>query len=89
MKREVRDRVLAAAEYLLRTGDTVRGCAARFGVGKTTVHKDMHLRLPELDPALAERVDAVLSLNLSQRHIRGGRATKRKYREKPLRSPRF
>ena len=80
MRREVRDRVLAAAEYVLRTGATVRGCAERLDVGKTTVHKDLRQRLPRLDPALARRVDAVLRRNLRERHIRGGRATRNKYR---------
>ena len=76
----MRERVLAEAEYILRTGDTVRSCAGRFGVGKTTVHKDMRERLPLLNPALARRAEAVLRRNLSERHIRGGAATQRKYR---------
>ena len=80
MRREVSERVWAEAAYVLATGVTVRGCAERFGVGKTTVHKDLRLRLPELDRATARRVDAVLASNLSQRHIRGGQATRRKYR---------
>ncbi len=80
---EVRERVLAEAEYLLRTGETVRGCAARFGVGKSTVHKDMRQRLPGLDGSMAGRVDAVLLKNLRERHLRGGLATRRKYRRNP------
>lgn len=84
VKGKVRERVLAEAAYVLRTGDTVRGCAARFDVGKTTVHKDMRQRLPRLDRALADRVEAVLMKNLRERHIRGGRATRRKYLGHPI-----
>ena len=80
MKGEVRRRVLAEAEHILRTGDTVRGCAKRFGVSKTTAHKDMRERLARLDPDAARRVEIVLRRNLAERHIRGGRATRRKYR---------
>lgn len=80
MRQEVRERVLAEAEYVLKREDTVRGCARRFGVGKTTAHKDLRERLPALNPALARRVDAVLRKNLSERHIRGGEATRRRYR---------
>ena len=73
--------MLAEARYILERGATVRDCARRFGVGKTTVHKDMRRRLPALDAALAERVDAVLRNNLMERHLRGGAATRRKYRD--------
>ena len=81
MVREVRERVMAEAAYVLATGGTVRRCAQRFGVGKTTVHKDLRQRLPALDAALARRVDAVLARNLSQRYIRGGQATRQRYRD--------
>ena len=80
MQSEVRERVLAAAEHVMKTGDTVRGCARRLGVSKTTIHKDLRLRLPALNPAMARRVDGVLRKNLRERHIRGGMATRRKYR---------
>ena len=56
MKREVERRVRAAAEYVLKTGATVRACAAKLAVGKTTVHKDLRVRLPELDRSLAAAV---------------------------------
>ena len=69
-----------SAEYILDTGCTVRACAAHFGTSKSTVHKDVTERLSEADPALAERVRRVLDVNLSERHIRGGDATRRKYR---------
>ena len=80
MKMEIRDRVLESAEYILRTGATVRACAEQFAVSKTTVHKDMRKRLPNIDRRLAEKVAKVLEKNLEERHIRGGMATRRKYR---------
>ena len=81
MREDVQRRVLQAAEYVLETGATVRACAARMGVSKTTIHKDMRLRLPKVDSGLAGKVDAVLRKNLRERHLRGGEATRRKYRE--------
>ena len=81
MKREVQLRVTEAAKYILKTGATVRACAEAFGVSKTTIHKDMRERLPELSPAMARRVDAVLNKNRAERHIRGGQATKEKYQK--------
>ena len=81
MKREVQTRVTGAARYILKTGATVRACAEVFGVSKTTIHKDMRERLPELSPSMARRVDAVLRKNRDERHIRGGQATREKYRQ--------
>lgn len=72
-------RVTAAAEHILKTGATVRACADFFGVSKTTIHKDMRKRLPELNPALASQVDGVLQKNKEERHLRGGEATREKY----------
>lgn len=79
MKEEVRLRVMQAAEHILETGATVRACAAKFSVSKTTIHKDMRGRLPVLDKDLCLRVDAVLRKNLQERHIRGGESTRRKF----------
>ena len=79
MKREVQARVVEAAQHILKTGATVRACADAFGVSKTTIHKDMRERLPELSPATAALVDGVLNKNREERHIRGGQATKEKY----------
>ena len=72
-------RALMSAEYILETGATVRACAEHFGISKSTVHKDITERLAEIDGELCERVRKVLDLNLSERHIRGGNATKKKY----------
>ena len=79
MKDYIEERVMDTAAYILKTGATVRLCARHFGISKTTVHKDMRERLPQLSPALAESVDAVLLVNKADRHIRGGDATRRKY----------
>lgn len=79
MRDEVRLRVMQAAEHILETGATVRACAGKFGVSKTTIHKDMRFRLPELDSQLSMEVDAVLKKNLRERHLRGGDATRRKF----------
>ena len=73
------------AEYILETGCTVRACAAKFGVSKSTVHKDVTERLLGIDPALCRRVGEVLSVNLRERHIRGGNATRCKYCQRRLR----
>ena len=79
MKEYIEERVREIAAYILATGATVRGCARRFGVSKTTVHKDMRERLPQLSAALADSVAAVLDVNKADRHRRGGDATRRKY----------
>ncbi len=79
MKEYIEARAREIAAYVLATGATVRGCAQRFGVSKTTVHKDMRERLPQVDAALADSVAAVLDVNKADRHLRGGDATRRKY----------
>ena len=79
VRQDVRLRVLQAARYILESGATVRSCARHLGVSKTTIHKDMRMRLPVLDERLGEQVDAVLKKNLQERHLRGGEATRRKF----------
>lgn len=74
-------RARALAEYVLETGATVRAAAERFGVSKSTVHKDLTLRLARTDRPLWARVQAVLARNKAERHLRGGAATRRKYRQ--------
>ena len=81
MRREIVTRVIDAAEYIVATGATVRACAHKFCVSKSTIHKDMRTRLPEIDPELTKKVDKVLGINRAERHIRGGMATRRKYKE--------
>jgi len=72
-------RVLKAADYIASTGATVRQAARVLGVSKSTVHKDLQTRLPQLSGALAREVNAVLRRNKAERHLRGGEATKRRY----------
>ena len=74
-------RVRAEARYILETGCTVRACAQRFGMSKSTVHKDTE-RLERCDPALYEKVRKVLGVNLRERHLRGGDATRRMYAQR-------
>ena len=73
---------VAEAMFMLETGCTVRTCAAKFGVSKSTVHKDVTERLQQFDPALCAQVRGVLRVNLQERHIRGGNATRCKYCKK-------
>ena len=81
-------RARQCSEFILETGATVRACAGHFGISKSTVHKDITERLADIDPELCAKVRGVLERNLSERHIRGGDATKRKYALQPHRGPR-
>lgn len=74
------DRALRLGEYIIETGETVRGAAKQFGVSKSTVHKDVTSRLKQSNPAMYRQVRCVLEQNKSERHIRGGLATKEKYK---------
>ena len=80
MKRDVQTRAAEVARHILKTGATVRACADAFGVSKTTIHKDVTERLMQIDPSLASEARKVLDANKSERHIRGGMATREKYR---------
>ena len=82
----IEQRVIKCAEYIVATGCTVRACSAHFEISKSTVHKDVSERLKYIDTDLYERVQSVLKLNLSERHIRGGIATKEKYEAKAKKS---
>lgn len=73
------ERVLKEGEYIIATNSTVRAAALSFNISKSTVHKDVTERLKTIDKELYERVREVLNKNLSERHIRGGMATKKKY----------
>jgi putative DeoR family transcriptional regulator (stage III sporulation protein D) len=75
-------RVLDVGHYLINTRATVRETAKVFGVSKSTVHKDLTERLSKINPQLFLAVKEVLEFNKSERHIRGGEATKRKYKQK-------
>ncbi len=75
----IEERAIKCAEYIVETGCTVRACSAHFSVSKSTVHKDVSERLKYIDRELYEQTRKVLNQNLSERHIRGGLATKEKY----------
>lgn len=79
MKHYIESRARALGEHIAATGDTVRAAGEKFGVSKSTVHKDVTERLKEIDTALYIRVKEILDINLSERHLRGGNATKEKY----------
>ncbi len=80
IRTEIEDRACRLAVYMIENGGTVRAAAARFGVSKSTVHKDLTRRLPEVDPALFRQVKELLERNKAERHLRGGAATRRKYK---------
>ena len=75
----IEERAIKCAEYIVETGCTVRACSARFGISKSTVHKDVAERLTQINPNLATEARKVLDINKSERHIRGGLATREKY----------
>lgn len=72
-------RVLEIGKYIVETRATVRQVARNFGVSKSTVHKDVTERLPEVNRHLAQQVKKILEINKAERHLRGGEATRRKY----------
>ena len=74
-----RERAEVLAEYIIETGDTVRGCAAHYGISKSTVHKDLTAKLRYTNTVLYGEVKKILDFNKSERHIRGGEATRQKY----------
>ena len=73
------DRAVRFGEYIVETDSTVRAAAKHFGISKSTVHKDVTVRLAELNGGLAAQVKRVLERNKAERHLRGGQATKEKY----------
>lgn len=81
MQEYIQKRVLEVCAYILETKSTVRRAATVFKVSKSTVHKDLTERLPTLNKKMANKVRAVLELNKSERHLRGGEATRKKYKE--------
>lgn len=78
----IEERAKKCAEYIVATGCTVRACSAHFSISKSTVHKDVSERLKYVDEELYEQVQKILTYNLSERHIRGGIATREKYLHK-------
>lgn len=82
MKDHITERSIELAEYIVNTGATVRDAAKNFGVSKSTVHKDVGIRMKKINKCLYVRVKEVLEKNKAERHIRGGMATKNKYKNK-------
>ena len=79
MKDYIEERAISIANYIIECNATVRQTAKNFGVSKSTVHKDVTDRLMQINPTLAKQARQVLDVNKSERHIRGGMATKEKY----------
>ncbi|MCI8892622.1 MAG: sporulation transcriptional regulator SpoIIID [Eubacterium sp.] len=79
MKNYIEERAVEIANYIIQSNATVRQAAKKYGISKSTVHKDCTERLTQVNPALAAEVRKVLDVNKSERHIRGGLATKEKY----------
>lgn len=75
----IEERAVTLAHYIIDSKDTVRGAAKKFGISKSTVHKDVSERLKKINPILARKVREILDENKAERHIRGGMATKMKY----------
>ena len=79
MKDYIEERAIDIANYIIENNSTVRQAAKRFGISKSTAHKDCVERLKTINPSLAKEVRKVLDVNKLERHIRGGMATKEKY----------
>ena len=82
MNNYIIERVCKEAEYILQRGGTVRSLAQEFNVSKSTVHYDLSLRLKKVDFGLYEKVKKVLDINFSERHLRGGIATKKMFQNR-------
>ena len=79
MKDYIEERAIGIANYIIDHNATVRQTAKAFGISKSTVHKDVTERMEEINPRLAAKARKILDINKSERHIRGGMATKEKY----------
>lgn len=80
MQRDMEQRACALAVYMIENRATVRAAAQKFGISKSTVHKDLTTRLFSQNPLLYQQIRALLDQNKAERHMRGGMATRRKYR---------
>lgn len=79
LKNYIEERALEIARYIIDNNATVRQAAKQFGISKSTVHKDITSRLMQISPSMAAEARKVLDRNKSERHIRGGLATREKY----------
>ncbi len=82
MKDAITLRIVAVAEHILNTHDTIRKTAEKFGFSKSTIHNDVSLKLKNIDYALYLKVKTILDANFAEKHIRGGEATRKKYEKK-------
>ena len=80
MKGNIEERAVTLAQYIIENRTTVRAAAKKFGISKSTVHKDLQDRLPQFNRTLYLQVKEILDENKAQRHIRGGLATRKKYK---------
>lgn len=80
MRTDIEERAIRLAEYITENRVTVRAAAKKFGISKSTVHKDITERLESVNPELYSEVRSLLDLNKAERHIRGGIATRKKYK---------
>lgn len=81
---DIEERAKQLATYIIETKSTVRATARKFNISKSTVHKDISERLERVNPSLANEAKKVLAVNKSERHIRGGLATKLKYKNEKV-----
>ena len=81
MNTDIEERTVTIGHYIIEKKATVRAAAKHFGVSKSTVHKDVSERLRFINPQLHSQVKVILDINKSERHIRGGMATKNKYQK--------
>lgn len=82
MNANIEERACELAEYIIENKATVRSAAKKFGISKSTVHKDLSERLQHYNPGLYSEVKVILDVNKAERHLRGGEATRRKYKSK-------
>lgn len=82
MYNDIEERACDVARYIVENKSTVRAAAKEFGISKSTVHKDITQRLEKVNPSLFDQVRVLLDTNKAERHIRGGLATRRKYKGK-------
>ncbi len=81
MKQYIEERALELGNFIIENKTTVRAAAQTFGISKSTVHKDVTERLKKLNPSMAKQVKRILEENKAERHIRGGEATRIKYKK--------
>lgn len=79
LKKEIIERIIKESDYIIETNKTIREVASQFKISKSTVHKDLHERLKNIDIDKFSKVQTILKYHLDIRHIRGGQSTKKKY----------